>query len=107
MGIWQIVVGALVLLLSIVIIIVIILQEGHQSDLGTITGGADNFLSRGKAKTADAFFARITKYCAIIFFVLVILLNALSFFGLTGANKTGSGTSTETSETSVTSEVSA
>ena len=84
MGIWEIVVGILVLILSIVMVIVIILQEGHQAGLGTVTGGADSFLSRGKAKTADALFARITKYCAITFFVLVVLLNALSYFGLSG-----------------------
>ena len=74
MGIWEIVVGILVLILSIVMVIVIILQEGHQAGLGTVTGGADSFLSRGKARTADAIFARVTKYCAITFFVLVVLL---------------------------------
>ena len=41
MGIWEILVGALVLIFSIIMIIVIILQEGHDSGLGTITGGAD------------------------------------------------------------------
>ena len=65
MGIWEIVVGAFVLLFSVVMIIVIILQEGHEAGLGTITGGADSFLSRGKARTADAIFARVTKYCNI------------------------------------------
>lgn len=84
MGVWEIVVGSAVLLLSIIMIIVIILQEGHEAGLGTVTGGADSFLSRGKARTADAIFARITRYCAIVFFVLVILLNALSYFGLSG-----------------------
>ena len=98
MGIWEIVVGSLVLILSIVIIIFIILQEGHQSDLGTITGGADSFLSRGKAKTADAFFARLTKWCAVIFFVLVVLLNALSYFGLTGLPDTSNEIQTSTVE---------
>lgn len=85
MGIWEIIVGILVLILSIIMVIVIILQEGHQAGLGTVTGGADSFLSRGKARTADAIFARVTRYCAITFFVLVIVLNALSFFGLTGS----------------------
>ena len=84
MGIWEIVVGALVPLLSIIMIIVIILQEGHQAGLGAVTGGADSFLSRGKARTADAIFARVTRFCAIIFFVLVVLLNALAFFNLRG-----------------------
>ena len=105
MGIWEILVGAFVLIFSVIMIIVIILQEGHDSGLGTITGGADSFLKRGKAKTADALFAKITKYCAIAFFFLVVLLNALSYFGLTG--KPGdSKTETSTPETSVVSEVS-
>ncbi len=99
MGIWEIVVGSVVLLLSVVMIIIIILQEGHDSGLGTITGGADSFMKRGKAKTADALFARITKYCAVIFFVFVVVLNMLSYFGWTGKPKTEStGTSIQSSE---------
>ncbi len=103
MGIWEIVVGAFVLIFSVIMIIVIILQEGHDSGLGTITGGADSFLKRGKAKTADALFAKITKYCAIVFFLLVVLLNALSYFGLTGKSD---GTVKPTTDVSVVSEVS-
>ena len=102
MGIWEILVGAFVLIFSVIMIIVIILQEGHDSGLGTITGGADSFLKRGKAKTADALFAKITKYCAIAFFFLVVLLNALSYFGLTGKSED----KPNTTETSVVSEVS-
>ena len=109
MGIWQIIVGIVVLILSVLMIIVIILQEGHDAGLGTITGGADSFTKRGKAKTADAMFAKVTKFCAILFFVFVVVLNALSYFGLTGKPKaekaqetiesssTVSETSTETS----------
>ena len=100
MGIWEIVVGILVLILSIVMVIVIILQEGHQAGLGTVTGGADSFLSRGKARTADAIFARITKYCAITFFVLVVLLNALSFFGISGDKVDAQDTGSTVSEVS-------
>ncbi len=105
MGIWEIIVGILVLIFSVIMIIVIILQEGHEAGLGTITGGADSFLSRGKARTADAIFARVTKYCAIAFFVFIVLLNAMQYFGLTGASKdTDIGASDI--ETSVVSEVS-
>ncbi len=87
MGIWEIVIGAVVLLLSVIMIIVIIFQEGHDAGLGTITGGADSFMKKGKAKTADAMFAKVTKFCAIIFFIVVVLLNALTYFGWTGASK--------------------
>lgn len=84
MGIWEIIIGFVVLILSVIMIIVIILQEGHDAGLGTITGGADSFMKRGKAKTADAMFAKITKFCAITFFIFIVLLNALSYFGWTG-----------------------
>ena len=102
MGIWEMIVGILVLILSIIMVIVIILQEGHQAGLGTVTGGADSFLSKGKARTADAIFAKITKYCAITFFILVVVLNALSFFGIAGDNIDNSADT----ESSVVSEVS-
>ena len=106
MGIWEIIVGALVLIFSVIMIIVIILQEGHDSGLGTITGGADSFLKRGKAKTADALFARVTKYCAIVFFVLVVLLNALSYFGLSGRSDGNNVVNETSNEVSVVSEIS-
>ena len=81
MSVLQIIFGIILLLFSIAIIIVILLQEGHQKDLGTITGGADTFLSKNKARSVDSFLARWTKFIAIGFFVSVILINAFMFFG--------------------------
>ncbi|MGN0518155.1 MAG: preprotein translocase subunit SecG, partial [Acutalibacteraceae bacterium] len=54
--------------------------EGHQEGLGVITGGADSFLSKNKARSVDAFLSRWTKVFAIGFFLLVIGLNAIAFF---------------------------
>ncbi len=75
----EIIVGALVLILSIVVIFVVILQEGHRSGInGAISGGADTFLSKNKARTFDAFLAKWTKYFAIAFFVLAIVANIIA-----------------------------
>ena len=72
----EIVIGAIVLVLSIVVVFVVILQEGHRSGInGAISGGADTFLSKNKARTLDAVLARWTKYFAIAFFVLAIVAN--------------------------------
>ena len=106
MGIWEIVVGAFVLVLSIVMIILIILQEGHQAGLGAVTGGADSFLSRGKARTADAIFAKITKYCAIVFFLLVVALNAIAFFGGSNTKSTAADEATINASSQVSAEAS-
>ncbi len=76
----QLIFGIILLLFSIAIIIIVLLQEGHQQNLGAITGGADTFLSKNKARSVDAFLARWTKVIAIGFFVLVGVINVVMFF---------------------------
>ena len=76
----EIILGIVLLLFAIAIIIVILLQEGSQKNLGVVTGGADTFLSKNKARSVDAFLARWTKFIAIGFFVLVIVTNILLYF---------------------------
>ncbi len=75
----EVIVGALVLIISLVIIFVVILQQGRRAGItGAISGGADTFLSKNKARTVDAVLSRWTKYIALIFFVLVIVANAIA-----------------------------
>lgn len=75
----EIIIGAIVLLVSVFIIFVVIMQEGHRSGVnGVISGGADTFLSKNKARTLDSFLARWTKYFAIVFFVLAVIANFIA-----------------------------
>jgi preprotein translocase subunit SecG len=76
----EVVFGVVLLIFSIAITIVVLLQEGHQQDLGAITGGADTFLSKNKARSVDSFLARWTKVIAVGFFLLVIAINAYMYF---------------------------
>ena len=78
----EIILGALVIIVSLVIIVAILLQPGRRAGInGVISGGADTFLSKNKARTFDAFLARWTKYVAIIFFVLAIVANVIALRG--------------------------
>ena len=76
----EIIFGIVLLSFSLAIVLVVLLQEGSQKNVGAITGGADTFLSKNKARSVDAFLSRWTKFIAIGFFVLVILANALMYF---------------------------
>ncbi len=76
----QLVLGSILIICSIAIIIVIILQEGHQAGLGAITGGADTFFSKNKARSIDAFLARWTKGFAAVFILMVVALNVIDRF---------------------------
>lgn len=72
MNILDYVIGGLIILFSLVIIAVILLQEGRQANLGAISGAAESFMDKGRARTLDAFLSRWTKVLAIVFFVLVL-----------------------------------
>ncbi len=80
MSVLEIIFGIILLLFSVAITIVVLLQEGHQQNMGAITGGADTFLSKNKARSVDAFLARWTKFIAIGFFVIVIVINVVMYF---------------------------
>lgn len=75
----EIAMGIAVILVSLIIIAIVLLQQGHRAGInGAISGGADTFLSKNKARTADASLARLTKYIAILFFVLAIVANIIA-----------------------------
>ena len=61
---------------SVFLIGVVLLQSGKRSGLsGAISGAADTFLSKNKAKTWDSRLARMTKWVAIAFIILTLTLN--------------------------------
>ena len=75
----EIILGILVILVSLVIIAAVLLQQGRRAGVnGVISGAADTFLSKNKARTFDATIARLTKYVAIAFFVLAIVANVIA-----------------------------
>lgn len=73
-------IGAVTLLAAIALIIVVILQEGNSKGVGVVSGGADTFFSKNKARSIDAFLSRWTKYFAIAFFALVLAMNVIAYF---------------------------
>ncbi len=81
MNAWGIVLGILLAIVSIAIIVVIILQ---QQGIGVVTGAADSYFSKNKARSIDAFLSRWTKVFAAVFVLFVIALNVLSYFNLLG-----------------------
>ena len=55
---------------------IVLMQSGKSAGLsGAIAGGADNFLSKGKAKPLDAKLAKATKWFALAFVILTLALN--------------------------------
>lgn len=71
----MIVLTVLYVLFCLFLIAVVLLQSGKSAGLsGAISGGADTFLSKNKAKTWDARLAKMTKWVAIAFMILTLVL---------------------------------
>ncbi len=73
MSIWEIVLAIVLILAALIIIAVILLQQGRQANIGAISGAADSFMDKGRAKTWDQRLAKFTKFIAGGFFVLVLV----------------------------------
>ena len=71
----KLVLSVALVVVSLALIAVVMLQSGKSAGLsGAIAGGADTFLSKNKAKSLDAKLAKMTKWVAIGFMLLALLI---------------------------------
>ena len=78
MGPLEIALGILLVVMAAVLVVFVLLQSGKDKNLsGAIAGAAETFFSKGKSKTRDKMFSRITTVLACIFVVLVVVFSIL------------------------------
>ena len=71
----NLVITVIQVLCSLVLVAIVMLQSGKSAGLsGAISGMADTFLSKNKAKTMDAKLARATKWFGAAFLILTLVL---------------------------------
>ena len=75
MTVAQIIVSIVYFIVSLALVAIVILQSGKSAGLsGAIGGGADTFLAQNKAKSVDSKLAKGTKWVAIAFMVLTLVM---------------------------------
>ena len=78
MSVLTVILSVLQVLSGLAVTVVVLMQSGKSAGLsGAISGGADTFLSKNKAKSLDAKLAKMTKWVALGFVVLTLVLNLL------------------------------
>lgn len=78
MSVLTTVISVLQVITGVAVMLVVLMQSGKSAGLsGAISGGADTFMSKGKAKTWDAKLAKATKWFALAFIILTLILNIL------------------------------
>lgn len=79
MSVVEIILAVLLVLLSLVLIAVITLQSGKEAGLsGALSGGKDSYLSKSKNGNLDQVLASATKWIALAFGVVALLLNVVN-----------------------------
>lgn len=78
MSAFKTIITILQLLSGLSLSVIILMQSGKSAGLsGAIAGGAENFFAKGKAKTWDEKLAKMTKWFALAFMLLSLLLNLI------------------------------
>ena len=70
----SVVIGILLILVALVMIVAVLLQSSERAGLGAVSGAAETFFGKNKAKGMDAKLALATKICAIAFVALSVLM---------------------------------
>lgn len=78
MSVLTVILSVLQVLSGLAVTVVVLMQSGKSAGLsGAISGGADTFLAKGKARSLDAKLAKSTKWFALVFVLLTLFLNVL------------------------------
>ena len=61
------------------LILIVLFQSGKRSGLsGALSGSSETFLAKNKNKTLDARLAKITKWVAIAFVILTLIIDIIA-----------------------------
>ena len=62
-------------LICVALTVIVLLQEGKSSGLGSISGMADSYWGKNKGRSMEGALVKSTKFLAILFIVLAVVLN--------------------------------
>lgn len=71
----RIVIQVIFIILCIVLTILVLMQEGKSAGLGAISGAAETYWGKNKGRSMEGKLVKLTKYLAIGFMVLTVILN--------------------------------
>ena len=77
MSVVQWIVGILLMISAIVMIVSVLMQSSERTGIGAVSGAAETFFGKNKARGMDAKLALITKICTGLFVGLSILMMLL------------------------------
>jgi preprotein translocase subunit SecG len=75
MGALKIILTILFILVCIALTVLVLMQEGKSAGLGAISGAAETYWGKNKARSMEGMLVKITKILAVSFIALAAILN--------------------------------
>ncbi len=70
----QLLVGIPLIIAALIMTVTVLLQSSERTGIGAVSGAAETFFGKNKARGMEARLALITKICAVIFVALSIVM---------------------------------
>ena len=70
----QLILSIVYFIMALALIAIVMLQSGKSAGLSSVFGGSDTFLAKNKSKSTDARLARMTKWVAVAFMILTLVI---------------------------------
>lgn len=71
----RIILSILFIIVCVAIVALVLLQEGKSTGLGALSGAAESYWDKNKARSVEGMLGKVTKYLAIGFIILAVALN--------------------------------
>lgn len=81
MEVLRIILTIVFILISVALTVLVLMQEGKQAGLGAISGAAETFWNKNKGRSMEGLLVKLTKYLAVAFILLAVLLNVSRIWG--------------------------
>lgn len=79
MGALRIILTIIFILVSVALAAIVLLQEGKAQGLGAVSGAAETYWGKNKGRSMEGKLIKFTRYLAIGFIVLAVILNINRF----------------------------
>lgn len=79
MEVLKIVLTVVYIIVSIALVILVLMQEGKSAGLGAISGAAESYWGKNKGRSMEGTLVKITKWLAVAFILLSVVLNISIF----------------------------
>ncbi len=77
MAVLKVILAVVFVLICIALTVIVLLQEGKSAGLGSISGMADSYWGKNRARSMEGTLEKFTKFAAAALLILALILNII------------------------------